>query len=109
MKSPRQRTISVEEVHYLEWHDGLVRGILDTPNGPSLVALVAWDPDTRRRAYILLGLNSDDSERLKQFAGLASGDAGKLHARWAAMQAEFERVLQRCKSSFAMTRTEPAK
>jgi len=52
-----------DTVHAFDWYDGVVLGLVQ-PVGSTkihLASLLAFDPDTRRRAYALLELSTEDA------------------------------------------------
>src|ERR1044071_6329250 len=53
-----------DKIWHLDWYDGVIRGIAKEQDHYYLFTLVAWNPDSRRRTYVILNLDHSTADEM---------------------------------------------
>src|SRR5262245_56653907 len=64
MNDRKLRSLFLDTVHVLEWHDGLIRAIGTCQDEFYLIALVAWDLERATKAYLVLSLDRSTADEM---------------------------------------------
>ena len=69
------------QISILEWYDGVVRGIAESPGKSYLFTLAAWGPGSATKAYLLIDVDlatAGRNEIAVQVEARRSGRRGKM-------------------------------
>lgn len=54
------------EISIIDYYDGMMRGVVESEGKYYLIIMVAFDPDKRRRAYVVINLDPVTATEIKQ-------------------------------------------
>jgi len=60
-----KETIHIDKIEVFEWYDGLVFGIVHAGAMQYLACLLAFDPDKRRKRYLMAQLSIKDTDIIR--------------------------------------------
>jgi len=58
-----------DEISTIDWYDGVVRGVVEAGGRFYLFIMAAWNPNSRRRAYVVVNLDPATAAEMKQMLG----------------------------------------
>jgi hypothetical protein len=60
-----KENIHIDSTEIFEWYDGIVLGLARMQDVYFLACLLAFDPGTKRKRYLLISLSQEQSQRLR--------------------------------------------
>ena len=60
-----KQILHFDNVEIFDWYDGLVLGLARSQDSSFLVCLLAFDPDRRRKRYLLASISQEQTKRLR--------------------------------------------
>jgi hypothetical protein len=63
-----------DEITVIDWYDGVIRGIATSQDHCWLFVLAAWNPNSRRRAYVIVNLDRATADQMIKLWKLARED-----------------------------------
>ena len=106
MSSSEPRELVPDEISILEWYDGVIRGIAESPDKSYLFTLAAWDPDDSRKAYILIDVDLATAAEMKLLCKWKLGDQAH-EEEWNRFNQIYNKYLSNYKGPAYLSNEEP--
>ena len=105
MSHSRQVHLVPDEISIIDWYDGAIRGIVKSKDHYFLFLLVAWDPDSQRRAYVVVNLDYATADEMIKLCNAAAEPEGE--EKWSQLDQLYDQYLANYKDSAYLLNEEP--
>jgi len=82
-----------DKIWDIDYYDGIIRGIARSQDHYYLFTMVAWDPNSRRRTYVILHLDHATAEELIQLRELKPEAESDDEERWGRVDQIYDRYV----------------
>lgn len=107
MSSSGHVSLVPDKIWDIDYYDGVIRGITKAQDHYYLFTMVAWDPNSRRRAYSILNLDhptADEMIRLRELKPEAESDDEE---RWRRIDQIYDRYVMGYQNAAYFSNEEP--
>lgn len=96
-----------DNIWSIDWYDGVVRGIARSQDHYYLFTMVAWDPDSRRRTYVILNLDHATSDEMIQLCKSNPEADSDDEERWSRLDQIYDRYVMNYQNGAYFSHEEP--
>ena len=97
------------EISIIDWYDGVMRGVAESEGKYYLFIMVAFDPDKRRRAYVVINLDPVTAREIKQLCWKPGDQADEDEEKWRRLEEIYDEYLTHYKGPVYFSTEKPSK
>ena len=96
-----------DKIWQIDYYDGVIRGIAKAQDHYYLFTLVAWDPDSRRRAYVILNLDHTTADEMIRLCELKPEAESDDEERWRRVDQIYDHYIMHYQNAAYLSNEEP--
>src|SRR6185436_12006313 len=96
-----------DKIWYIDWYDGVIRGIAKAQDHYYLFTMVAWDPSSRRRAYVILNLDHATADEMIALCKLKVEPEPDDEERYSQLDQIYDRYVMNYQNAAYLSNEEP--